>query len=100
MSFRGATFDADGVLIHWPHERAWCEAFRGLMGAEWSDIRPAAPPNASPRQVARRSRPASSARAALSMARIHDGASANAASADLIVRDPRLSGVTGGARFF
>ena len=99
MSFRGATFDADGVLVNSPHKRAWCEAFRKLTEAEWSDVRPT-PPNASPRQVTRRSRPASSARAALSMARIHDGASANAASADLIVRDPRLSGVTGGARFF
>ena len=94
MTFRGATF-ADGVPVHSPHERARCEAFRGLMEAEWSDIRPAAPPNASPRQVARRSRPASSARGAFSMARIHDGASANAARTDLIVRDPRLSGVRG-----
>jgi beta-phosphoglucomutase-like phosphatase (HAD superfamily) len=39
MSFRGAIFDVDGVLVDSPHERAWREALRKLMENEWSDIR-------------------------------------------------------------
>lgn len=39
MSFRGAIFDVDGVLVDSPHERAWREAFRELMETGWSDIR-------------------------------------------------------------
>src|SRR5215831_20806395 len=39
MSFRGAIFDVDGVLVDSPHERAWREALRDLMEHEWSDIR-------------------------------------------------------------
>jgi beta-phosphoglucomutase-like phosphatase (HAD superfamily) len=40
MSFRGAIFDVDGVLVDSPHEQAWREALRQLMENEWSDIRP------------------------------------------------------------
>ena len=40
MSFRGAIFDVDGVLVDSPHEQAWREALRQLMDNEWSDIRP------------------------------------------------------------
>ena len=39
MSFRGAIFDVDGVLVDSPHERAWRDALRQLMEGEWSDIR-------------------------------------------------------------
>jgi beta-phosphoglucomutase len=39
MSFRGAIFDVDGVLVDSPHEQAWREALRELMENEWSDIR-------------------------------------------------------------
>ena len=37
--FQGAIFDVDGVLVDSPHEKAWREALRELMEAEWSDIR-------------------------------------------------------------
>jgi beta-phosphoglucomutase len=40
MSFRGAIFDVDGVLVDSPHEQAWREALRQLMENEWSDILP------------------------------------------------------------
>ena len=40
MSFRGAIFDVDGVLVDSPHEQAWRGALRQLMENEWSDIRP------------------------------------------------------------
>ena len=40
MSFRGAIFDVDGVLVDSPHEQAWREALRQLMDNEWSDTRP------------------------------------------------------------
>jgi beta-phosphoglucomutase len=40
MSFRGAIFDVDGVLVDSPHEQAWREGLRQLMGNEWSDVRP------------------------------------------------------------
>ena len=39
MSFRGAIFDVDGVLVDSPHERAWREALHDLMDHEWSGIR-------------------------------------------------------------
>jgi beta-phosphoglucomutase-like phosphatase (HAD superfamily) len=38
-TFEGAIFDVDGVLVDSPHEKAWREALRELMGGEWSDIR-------------------------------------------------------------
>jgi len=38
MSFRGAIFDVDGVLVDSPHEQAWREGLRQLMENEWSDI--------------------------------------------------------------
>jgi beta-phosphoglucomutase-like phosphatase (HAD superfamily) len=40
MSFRGAIFDVDGVLVDSPHEQAWREGLSQLMENEWSDIRP------------------------------------------------------------
>jgi beta-phosphoglucomutase len=40
MSFRGAVFDVDGVLVDSPHEQAWREGLRQLMENDWSDIRP------------------------------------------------------------
>jgi beta-phosphoglucomutase-like phosphatase (HAD superfamily) len=40
MSFRGAIFDVDGVLVDSPHEQAWREALRQLMENEWSDVQP------------------------------------------------------------
>ena len=40
MSFRGAIFDVDGVLVDSPHEQAWREGLRQLMGNEWSDVLP------------------------------------------------------------
>jgi beta-phosphoglucomutase len=39
MSFRGAIFDVDGVLVDSPHEQAWREGLRQLMENDWSDIR-------------------------------------------------------------
>jgi alpha,alpha-trehalase len=39
MTFHGAIFDVDGVLVDSPHELAWREAFRVLMEGEWRDIR-------------------------------------------------------------
>src|SRR5215217_2815511 len=40
MSFRGAVFDVDGVLVDSPHEQAWREGLRQLMENDWRDIRP------------------------------------------------------------
>jgi beta-phosphoglucomutase len=40
MSFRGAIFDVDGVLVDSPHEQAWREGLQQLMENEWSDVRP------------------------------------------------------------
>jgi beta-phosphoglucomutase len=40
MSFRGAIFDVDGVLVDSPHEQAWREGLQQLMENEWRDIRP------------------------------------------------------------
>lgn len=39
MGFRGAIFDVDGVLVDSPHERAWREALRDIMEADWREIR-------------------------------------------------------------
>jgi beta-phosphoglucomutase len=39
MSFRGAIFDVDGVLVDSPHEQAWRDGLQQLMEIEWSDIR-------------------------------------------------------------
>jgi beta-phosphoglucomutase len=39
MSFRGAIFDVDGVLVDSPHEQAWREGLRQLMENDWSDVR-------------------------------------------------------------
>jgi trehalose/maltose hydrolase-like predicted phosphorylase/beta-phosphoglucomutase-like phosphatase (HAD superfamily) len=39
MTFQGAIFDVDGVLVDSPHELAWREAFRVLMEGEWRDVR-------------------------------------------------------------
>ena len=39
MSFRGAIFDVDGVLVDSPHEQAWREGLQQLMENEWTDIR-------------------------------------------------------------
>ncbi|HEY0127835.1 MAG TPA: HAD-IA family hydrolase [Rubrobacteraceae bacterium] len=39
MSFRGAIFDVDGVLVDSPHEQPWRDGQRQLMENEWSDIR-------------------------------------------------------------
>ena len=38
MSFLGAIFDVDGVLVDSPHELAWRETLRELMESEWEDI--------------------------------------------------------------
>lgn len=40
MSFRGAIFDVDGVLVDSPHERAWRETLQQLMQHEWRDLLP------------------------------------------------------------
>ena len=40
MSFSGAIFDVDGVLVDSPHEQAWREGLRQLMENEWRQIRP------------------------------------------------------------
>ena len=39
MTFRGAIFDVDGVLVDSPHEQAWREGLRQLMENEWSEVR-------------------------------------------------------------
>jgi beta-phosphoglucomutase len=39
LSFRGAIFDVDGVLVDSPHEQAWREGLQQLMENEWADIR-------------------------------------------------------------
>lgn len=40
MSFRGAIFDVDGVLVDSPHERAWRDTLQLLMANEWRDLQP------------------------------------------------------------
>jgi beta-phosphoglucomutase len=37
--FQAAIFDVDGVLVDSPHQKAWRQSLRELMGREWSDIR-------------------------------------------------------------
>lgn len=39
MSFAGAIFDVDGVLVESPHERAWMETLEQLFSTEWQAIR-------------------------------------------------------------
>jgi beta-phosphoglucomutase-like phosphatase (HAD superfamily) len=39
MSFQGAIFDVDGVLVNSPHYAAWRDSLDELMDAEWADIR-------------------------------------------------------------
>jgi beta-phosphoglucomutase len=39
LSFRGAIFDVDGVLVDSPHEQAWREGLQQLMENEWAEIR-------------------------------------------------------------
>ena len=39
MSFSGAIFDVDGVLVDTPHERSWRETLQELMEGPWSDVR-------------------------------------------------------------
>jgi len=39
VSFRGAIFDVDGVLVDSPHEQAWREGLEQLMENDWADIR-------------------------------------------------------------
>jgi beta-phosphoglucomutase len=39
VSFRGAIFDVDGVLVDSPHEQAWREGLQQLMENEWGDVR-------------------------------------------------------------
>ena len=40
VSFQGAVFDVDGVLLDTPHERAWRDTLRDLMEHEWRDVQP------------------------------------------------------------
>src|SRR5215210_7828582 len=40
VSFAGAIFDVDGVLVDSPHERAWRETLQLLMENDWRDIQP------------------------------------------------------------
>jgi len=39
LSFSGAIFDVDGVLVDTPHERSWRETLQELMEGPWSDVR-------------------------------------------------------------
>ncbi|MDQ2707199.1 MAG: HAD-IA family hydrolase [Actinomycetota bacterium] len=38
MTFQGAIFDVDGVLVDSPHEQAWRDALRELMEGPWASI--------------------------------------------------------------
>jgi beta-phosphoglucomutase len=38
VTFQGAIFDVDGVLVDSPHEQAWRDSLRELMQGPWSDI--------------------------------------------------------------
>jgi beta-phosphoglucomutase len=40
VSYRGAIFDVDGVLVDSPHERAWRETLQLLMENDWRGIQP------------------------------------------------------------
>lgn len=37
-TFEGAIFAVDGALVDSPHERAWRQSFRILMGSSWRDV--------------------------------------------------------------
>jgi beta-phosphoglucomutase len=39
LSFEGAIFDIDGVLVASPHEHAWRDSLRELMEGDWRGIR-------------------------------------------------------------
>src|SRR5215213_9591779 len=39
MSFRGAIFDVDGVLVDSTHEQAWREGLQQLMENKWAFVR-------------------------------------------------------------
>jgi len=39
VTFQGAIFDVDGVLVDSPHEQAWREAMRELMESDWAGVR-------------------------------------------------------------
>ena len=39
MSFPGAIFDVDGVLVDSPHELAWREDLKDLLEGGWSGVR-------------------------------------------------------------
>ncbi|HMQ32552.1 MAG TPA: HAD-IA family hydrolase [Chloroflexaceae bacterium] len=41
MTYSGAIFDVDGVLVDSPHEHAWREALRRLFAGPWRDRAPA-----------------------------------------------------------
>jgi beta-phosphoglucomutase len=38
VSFQGAIFDVDGVLVDSPHEQSWRDALRELMEGDWADV--------------------------------------------------------------
>jgi len=38
VTFQGAIFDVDGVLVDSPHEPAWRDSLRELMEGDWADI--------------------------------------------------------------
>jgi beta-phosphoglucomutase-like phosphatase (HAD superfamily) len=38
VTFLGAIFDVDGVLVNSPHEPAWRDSLRELMQGDWADI--------------------------------------------------------------
>ena len=38
VTFQGAIFDVDGVLVDSPHEAAWRDSLRELMQGQWADI--------------------------------------------------------------
>jgi beta-phosphoglucomutase len=40
VSYGGAIFDVDGVLVDSPHERAWRETLQLLMETDWRDVQP------------------------------------------------------------
>lgn len=40
MSYHGAIFDVDGVLVDSPHERAWRDTLRDLMETDWRQLLP------------------------------------------------------------
>lgn len=40
MSYRGAIFDVDGVLVDSPHERAWRDTLQQLMQHQWHSLLP------------------------------------------------------------